>query len=130
MIKTIALTIVCLIVAVCIAIPIGDSITSKEYNTIGIIKDSDYDAPYTTTSCDSNGRNCHTTFHDEHCEVYVVGDEFDGWFGVNCHVYFTQLHLNEKNGTKVVGLDFIGDKRQFDEFIVHKSRSIVKVQCT
>lgn len=81
----------------CIVLPIADYSTGSDHSSIGIIKDSDYDPPYYTESCSTVNKvtSCHPVHHDEYCEVKVIGDDANGWFGVRCSLYWT-LHLNDR----------------------------------
>lgn len=94
-----ALTVISLIVVVllCVVLPIADFVSGRDHSAIGIIKDSDYDPPYYTESCSTVDKvtTCHPVHHDEHCEVKVIGDDVNGWFGVSCSLYWT-LQLNDR----------------------------------
>lgn len=80
------LTIISLIAVVllCIVLPIADFASGS-------------DPPYYTESCSTVNKvtSCHPVHHDEYCEIKVVGDDANGWFGVRCSLYWT-LHLNDR----------------------------------
>ncbi len=55
-----------------------DIFRGANHQDTGFVRNGRYNPPYVLDG----------TYRDEACEVYVAGDEFDGWFDIDCYQYY------------------------------------------